>query len=167
MPFDVAVEEPDARVVGAETEDDVAVGSDHEGVSTHGDFGEGLIVDVVARELLGADDGLEGVAVEMEGVLAWIVVVEDDFDNVVLFENVRVDVDAIDGGIAGCFARSMGGVETRYLRADVRHIVEKRTGRNVSACRQRRDVGNGILVGAVTKVAHCHVETNRVIHFVK
>jgi hypothetical protein len=36
MPFYVAVEEPDARVVGAEAEDYVAVWTHEDGVAAHG-----------------------------------------------------------------------------------------------------------------------------------
>ena len=70
VPLDVAVEEPDTRVVGAEAEDGVAVGVDEDGVATHGRCGEvrgsGGVVE--AGFVLAAVDDLEGVAVEMERV---------------------------------------------------------------------------------------------------
>ena len=47
---------------------------------------------------------MEIVAVEMERMLACVVVVENNLYNVVVLEDVRVRVDAIDGGVAGKFA---------------------------------------------------------------
>ena len=145
VPFDMAVEEPDARVVGAETNDEVAVGSDHEGVAAHGDGGEGLVADVVAGFLLGADDGLEVVAVEVEGVLARVVVVEDDFDDLVLLEDEGVGVGGVDGGVEGGGAGRQGGVEGGHFGADVGDVVEE-----------------GV-VGAVAEVVHCDVEVEGVV----
>lgn len=69
------VQEPDARIVTSKSDDVVTLWSDHEGVALHGNGGD---VDacccvggsgVVAGVFGGADEGLEGVAVEVEGVL--------------------------------------------------------------------------------------------------
>ena len=92
VPFNVAVEEPDARVIGSEPQDHVAVWADHEGIAAHGHLGEGLVVDIRTGLFGGADDGLESVAVEMEGVFAGVEVVEDDLDDLVLFEDEGVGV---------------------------------------------------------------------------
>lgn len=86
-------------VVGAEAEDEVAVGADEDGVSLHWDFGEGLVVGVVAGVVGGAHDGLEDVAVEVEGMAAAVVVVEDDFDNFVSLQDEGIRVDAVDGAV--------------------------------------------------------------------
>lgn len=88
-------------IVGAEAEDEVSVWADEDGVAPHGDFGEGFVIDEVAGVLGGADDCLEGVAVEVEGMTAGVIVVEDDFDDLVFLENESVGVDAVDGGV-GC-----------------------------------------------------------------
>lgn len=40
-------------------------------------------------------------AVEVEGVFAVVVVVEDYFDNLVLLKDKGVGVDAVDGGVLG------------------------------------------------------------------
>ena len=62
-------------IIGLEAEDDVTLRMDHEGIAAHGNGGEGSVIGVSACVLVGADDGLEVVAMEMEGVLAWIVTV--------------------------------------------------------------------------------------------
>ena len=128
MPLDMAVEEPDTGVVGAEAEDDVAVRVYHEGVATHGDGGKGLVHDVVAGVRGRADDGLEVVAVQVEGVFAWVVVVEDDFDGLVFGEDEGVGVGAVDvGDVCGC-GGCEGGVEGWDFGGDVGGIVEEGTG---------------------------------------
>lgn len=76
MPFDVAVEEPDAWVVGAEAQDEVAVWADEDGVAAHWDGvlrggrrGRGVVGTCFC---VAADEDLEGVAVEVEGVSFWV-----------------------------------------------------------------------------------------------
>lgn len=41
-------------------------------------------------------DDLEGVAVKVEGVFPWVVVVEDDFDDFVVGKNELISVRAVD-----------------------------------------------------------------------
>lgn len=148
VPFDVAVEEPDAGVVGAEADDEVAVRSDHECVASHGNGGEGLIANVVPGFLFGASDGLEVVAVKMEGVLARIVVVKNDFDDLVLLEDEGVGVRGVDGGIEGGGARGENGVEGGHFGSNVGDVVEE-----------------GV-VGAVAEVVHSDVEVEGVVNLV-
>lgn len=127
VPFDVAVEEPDAGVVGAEAEHDVAVGVDEDGVAAHGRRREGGYVGgvVEAGVVVAAVDYLEGVAVEMEGVFSGIVVVEDDFDDLVVAEDELVGVRAVYGGVGGVGAGGEDGVEGGYFRGDVCLAVEE------------------------------------------
>ena len=102
MPLDVAMVKPDSRVVGAESHDDVSVGADDPCIPFHGDGWQCCIRwIVVIAILLAADHALEIVAVEMEGVFTWVVVVEDDFDDFVMLENEGVGIDAIDCWVAG------------------------------------------------------------------
>ena len=128
----MAVEEPDARVIGAEAQDDIAAWADHEGIALHGYSREGFVADVVSCVFGGADDGLEGVPVEMEGVFAGVGVVEDDVDDLVLGEDEGVGVDAVDGGVGGCGAGCEGGVEGGDFGADVGYVVEEGAGSVVS-----------------------------------
>ena len=64
-------------------------------------------------------------AVEMEGVSARVVVVEYYLYNVIVFENVRISVDAVDGDVVGEFASGESSVEGWDLGADVGYIVEE------------------------------------------
>ena len=91
------------RIVGPEAQDNVAHWPDHDGVPSHGHGREGLVADVVAGVFFGADDGLEGVAVEMEGMSASVVVVEYYFNYLIMFQDVRIRVDPVDGSIVGEF----------------------------------------------------------------
>jgi hypothetical protein len=93
-------------VVGAESNHEVPAGVHHERVSTHGYRGEvGVVVGLVVTCVIGAaQDGLEDVAVEVKGMAAGIVVVDDYFDNLVLLEDEWVRVFAVDGGIVGVCA---------------------------------------------------------------
>ncbi len=52
VPFDVAVEEPDAGVVCSKSQDDVAVWRGHKGISFHGDTWECLVAGPISGILL-------------------------------------------------------------------------------------------------------------------
>ena len=94
VPLDVAVKQPHARVIGAKAQHDVAVGIHEDGVAAHGSggesFGFGRVVETCV--VFAAVDDLEGVAVEMEGVLSGVVVVEDDLDDLIVAEDELVCV---------------------------------------------------------------------------
>lgn len=98
---------------------------DHEGISFHGDGGKDGGVIVVACIVGGARDSLEGVAVEVEGVLAFICVVEDDVDDGAVGEDKRVGVGAVDGGVGGCRACAKGGEKGGNFGADVGYVVKE------------------------------------------
>ena len=99
MPLDVAVEEPDAWVIGLEAEDGISVGAHGDGVAPHRVSGQRLVVYEIAGFFLGTHDGLEGVAVEMEGVFAWVEVVEHNLDYVAFVEDEGVGVFAVDAAV--------------------------------------------------------------------
>lgn len=113
------------RIVGAEAQDDVPHGSDHEGVSAHGHGWEGFVADVVAAVVVAAGDGLEGVTVEVEGVSACVVVVDDDVDDVVFLQDEGVGVGAVDVGVGCRLAGCEGCVEGGDLGGDVGDVVEE------------------------------------------
>ena len=71
-------------------------------------------------------------AVEMERVPARVVVVEYYFYNVIVFENVRIGIDAVDGGVFGEFACGESSVEGWDLGADIGYLVEERATKAVS-----------------------------------
>lgn len=137
VPFDVAVEEPDTGVVGAESDHKVAARSHHEGIPAHRDLRQVCVCgdvaggEVVSGVFVGTHDDLEAVAVEVKGVLARVCIVEDDFDDFVLLENEGVGVDAIDCGVGGVGAGGEDGVEGGDLGADVGHVVDECTVRSM------------------------------------
>lgn len=47
---------------------------------------------------------MEGVAVQVERVTAGVIVVDDDVDNLVAFEDEGVGVGGVDGGVGGICA---------------------------------------------------------------
>lgn len=129
VPLDVAVEEPDSRVVGPEPDHVVAERPHQEDVAAHGDRGElvlGRVGGVVgARVVETAGDRLEVVAVEVEGMLVRVEVVEHNLDHVVAIEDEGVAVGAIDLGRGGCGAGSKGGVETGDVGWNVADIIDE------------------------------------------
>ncbi len=74
-PFDMAMEEPDARVIGPKSEDDVSVRVHKHRVPTHRHSWHGAVVRIRACFLFGAEGHLELVSMKMEGVFAGVVVV--------------------------------------------------------------------------------------------
>jgi hypothetical protein len=70
---------------------------------------------------------LEVVAVEMEGVVAGGEVVEDDLDNLALFNYEGVDL-AVDLGVLGVLADGEEGVEGGYVLVDVAYVVDEASG---------------------------------------
>lgn len=127
MPLDVAVEEPHAWVVGAEAQDDVALGSDEDGVAAHGRGREGGVIGSIVESCFfgAAVDRLEDVAVQVERVLSWVVIVEDDFDDLVMAEDELVRVRAVDCGVGCIRAGGKDGVEGWDFRTDVGLVVEE------------------------------------------
>lgn len=133
MPLDMAVEKPHTRIIRLESQHHVPVRSHHKGVATHGGGGEIGVAGrvVVASVFVAAPDGLEGVAVEVEGVLAGVVVVDDYVDDVVVGEDEGVGEFAVDDGVGGVGAGGEGGVEGWHLWGGVADVVEEGAGRLV------------------------------------
>ena len=99
VPLDVAVESPDAGVVGLEADDDVGILVRHDGVALQGrrrDVGpvaaEGTDVRVTAL------DDLEVVPVDVPWVQVVVVVVDDDLNGLAIVEHEGVDL-AVDLGV--------------------------------------------------------------------
>ena len=99
-------------------------------ISTHRRRGKGCLCRVVwveeARFFLRAGDDLEDVAVQVEGVFAWVVVVEDYFDDLVLGEDEGVGVVSVDERVCCVGAGGKGGVESGDLRRNVGNVVDWR-----------------------------------------
>lgn len=131
MPLDVAVEEPDAWIVCHEPQDHEAQWIDHRGVSAHRDRGKIRVRDVGVGEeagvFLGAIHGLEVVPVQVEGVFACVVVVDDDLDDLPLGEHKRVRIGAVHGYVCSQLAGAEGCVQGRYFGGFVGDVVEEGT----------------------------------------
>lgn len=64
----------------------------------------------------------------MEWVFASVEVVEDNVNDLVLLENERVGVAAIDFNVVGSGTGSEGRVEGRHERLHVGHVVDEGAG---------------------------------------
>jgi hypothetical protein len=89
VPFDMAMEQPQPWVIALEAHHDMPVRPDQQDVPAHRllwqhqaavDHSVGVIV---ARVVVSANDGLEIVPVQMEGMFAGVVVVHDNLDDLV------------------------------------------------------------------------------------
>lgn len=131
VPLDVAVEQPHPRVVAPEPHHDVPVRIDEQDVSAHGHLRQrdspvqdGLGV-IVSRVFVAPQDGLEVVAVQVERVLARVVVVEHDLDDLVVAQHERVGVLAVHGRVDGQVAGRERRVERGDFGRDVCDVVEE------------------------------------------
>ena len=61
---------------------------------------------------------------EMEGVFARVVVVDDDVNDLALVEDKSVGVGGVYFWLHGAFAGTEGAVESGHFRADVGDVVE-------------------------------------------
>lgn len=130
----MAMEEPNTRVVGLESDDKVGLRVSVKSVSDHW-----LISWSVRRRFVVVDrvrsglvvwttlDNLEDVTVQMERMLTSIVVVQDNLDNLVLLQDEGVCVGTIDGllqgdGVVWC---RKNGTKGWNFRSDVGDVVEE------------------------------------------
>lgn len=117
------------RVIRPETQHNVALRVQHKSVPPHGDLGEVCLRDVRVRKgagiLLGPPDGLEGMSVQMERVLARVGIVDDDLDNLALLEHEGVRPLTVDLHVGGEIPATEGRVEGGDLRGRVGDVVEK------------------------------------------
>lgn len=128
----VAVEEPDAWIVCAEAHDEVASRSHQQCVPPYRNSRELVYRGAVWAEFTGvfggAGQNLELMAVKVEWMLAGIQVVEHDVDNLVLLQNERVRVAAIDFDTVCGVARGEDCVKSRDKRLYIGHIIDKGAG---------------------------------------
>lgn len=129
VPFNVAVEEPHARVVGAEAENSVTRGMNEDRISTHGDLGKREVCRVVeASVVVGPSDYLEVVCVQVERMLSGVIIVDHQLDDLAVVEHEGITVDAVDAGVGDDVCRSgESSVESGHLLRDIGDVVEKRT----------------------------------------
>lgn len=148
MPFNVTMEQPDAWVLGAEAQHNVSIRTDEDGVSAHGHGGGsgGVGGIVVAGFFVRSRNELEFVAVKMEGmflrqisyvkdervkgaekIYARVVVVQDDFYDIAVAQDVGVRVSAVDLRIRGERARRQDRVEGWHFGTNIGDVVEEGT----------------------------------------
>lgn len=138
MPVDVAVEEPDTGIVGNKADDEIALGGEHESISSRRGGREsrvvvGIVRDGVAVQIVvegGAVrrrpiDNLEVVPVEMEGVRAGIAVIENNLDDVVMLQDDGMREVAVDLRIGRHVAGRQHGEQGRYLGRGIGDIIQE------------------------------------------
>lgn len=127
-------------IVCHEPQHEKALGIQDHRVPPHGHRGEvglgDVGVGVEAGVLVGAVDDLEVVAVQMERVLARVVVVDDNLDDLALVQDEGARVGPVDVNGGGEAARAQDGVEGGDLGGFVRYVVEE------GAASQRFSVSN-------------------------
>ena len=132
VPLDVAVEQPDAWVGGTESQDDIGVRHDGDCVAHRRVV---LVVFIAAWpgacSAVGTGEDLEVVAMEVEGVVGDIIVVDHDLDCVVVVDHKRVHL-AVDDRVATGVSGGGGAVEGRDLLVNVGEVVEARAILSVS-----------------------------------
>ena len=142
VPLDVAVEQPDARVVGLEAQHRERVRHDGHRVAHRR---RRRVVDVpgrpVARPRARAVEHLEVVAVQVERVRGIIDVVDDDLHDIAVFNDEGVDL-AVDDGVGVEVAGGRRAVQGGDLLADVGEVVEAGAVACVSAPTSRHSRGD-------------------------
>src|SRR5205814_1295143 len=129
------------RIVASKPQDDVAVRPDEESVSSHrhcrhfhiaeveGSVVVGTAEDIsrviISAAVVGSYNSLEIVAVQMERMLACVVVVDNKLNDLVVCKNKRIGVDAIDDAITGVVVSGKGCIEGRNLGPNVSDVVKE------------------------------------------
>lgn len=128
MPLNMTMKKPNPRVIRLEPQHHITVRIHHKRVPAHRYGGESFVHDIVSGVGLRAHDGLEVVAVEMEGVFTRVFIVDDYFDGLAFLEDEGVGVGAVDErGHSGCGGRE-GGIEGGDFGVDVGYVIEESAG---------------------------------------
>ena len=128
--FDMAMKQPHARIIGAESPHRVAVLVEHDGVATDGrgrnvgGVGAGPSPRVRPRAL----EHLVLVSVEMHGVQIFVFVVDDEFDDFAVFEDGGVGIFAIHERVRAVVPHGQGGVQRGYFLRQVGDVVDGEAG---------------------------------------
>ena len=103
---------PDARIVSLEPHHKVSLRICHECISTHRHGRElGVVVRIIEASVrFGPPDYLEVMSMQVEGVLACIVIVEYNLDDLALFKDEGVGVAAIKCRIRSSVASGESGI---------------------------------------------------------
>lgn len=140
VPFDVTVKQPDARVIGSEEQDGIAVILHHDRVSAERRRRDVSVV--LTREVSSVDIGslqdLEMVTVQVPRVQVVMVIVDHDLHDLAVLEHEGVDL-AIHTRIGGkLLSGRHGRVQAGHLLGPVGLIVDREAGNVVD------HVGGGV-----------------------
>ena len=137
MPIHVAMQEPHARVCRPETKDRVTCWRNHPSIATHGNGGHiagvagpefvrvfGLVLGTGDEDTFLAGNHLRGVAVDVHGVGAAVVVIDNDVVYMTLEEDERLCVRAVDDRVGSFFAGAHGGHEGGDFLLEIGDVVE-------------------------------------------
>jgi hypothetical protein len=127
IPFNMAVEKPNAGVVRYIAEYNVSRWLDKNCIPTHRSLGESDIVGVDTSVFVGSSNKLKVVAMQMERMLSRIEIVDNDLNNLILLQNVRVCIDSVDSWVRGVVAGSHDSVKGWNHRCHVGNTVEEGT----------------------------------------
>ena len=94
---------------------------------------------------------------------ARVVVVEHYFYYLIMFQDVRICVDPVDGSIVGEFTGGEGSIERWDSGGNIGDLIEERAAisNQLRVCLVAES--ESILVGSVTKIVHCKVKVERVV----
>ena len=114
----MTVEHPNTRVVGYESDDEVSLRWNDKGIPSSRGAREGSVVGwivgnpvsiFIVKEVFAvsweAIDELESVSMHVKRMRACVVIVEDDFHNLIVSEDKGIGVFTIDRGACGQFSR--------------------------------------------------------------
>jgi hypothetical protein len=120
---------PDSRIVCPESHYEISLRVRHEGVSAHRDGGEfGMVVRIEEAGIwLGSPDDLEVMTMQVERVLACIIIVEDNLDNLTMFKDEGVGIPSVDCSIRCSLASGKDGIQCWNLWCNVCYVVEEGT----------------------------------------
>ena len=141
MPIHMAMEKPNTWIHGAEADHRIARRRHHPRITTHRHSGKGASVVVPEQGWMGpsmlgsgnidaglAGDKLRRMAVNVDGVGAAIVVVDDNVVDVALFEDEGLGVVAVDDRVGGVFAGAHDGHEGGDFLPEVGDVVKTSPG---------------------------------------
>lgn len=116
-------------IIGSETHNDITIRPHDEGISPHRHTYKVALGEILIRKrtgfFLGAVDGLERVAVKMDGMTARVEVVDDNLDDFALLQDKRAGELSVDGGVVCEIARGEDRVESGHLGLSVGDVVEE------------------------------------------
>lgn len=114
-------------IIRLETKYGVAVGIQHDSVPSHRHLRKRSAAIVGAGFPLGSSDCLKIVAMEVEWMSAFIIIVDNDLNNFIPSQYKSIGVGSIYIAVGGDRTGRHGRVQCRHLRSNIRYIIEEST----------------------------------------